>query len=45
VEENQAVWQAERTFLPEMSEAEANRRRDRWHEALQRSRAWDRPTS
>ncbi|MBL8854513.1 MAG: glycerol kinase GlpK [Planctomycetaceae bacterium] len=45
MEEIQAVWQAERTFLPEMSEAEANRRRDRWHEALQRSRAWDRPTS
>jgi glycerol kinase len=43
--EIEAVWQAERVFLPEMSEAEAHRRQGRWQEALQRSRAWDRPTA
>jgi len=39
------VWRAERTFLPQMSVVEAERRRARWQDALARSRAWDQPTS
>jgi glycerol kinase len=44
LEEIAGVWQAQRTFLPEMSAAEARRRRARWQDALQRSRAWEPPT-
>lgn len=36
-----AVWQAERTFFPQMSDSEAQYRRERWGNALDRSRAWE----
>jgi len=40
-----SVWQAEHIFLPQMSAAEALHRRDRWGNALDRSRAWEPPIS
>ncbi|XZE22405.1 glycerol kinase GlpK [Pirellulaceae bacterium SH449] len=43
-EEIEEVWQAERTFLPEMSPTEARQRLGRWMEALDRSRAWEQPS-
>jgi glycerol kinase len=36
-----AVWQAERTFFPQMSVSEAQYRGERWGNALDRSRAWE----
>jgi glycerol kinase len=36
-----ANWQVERVFDPALSEDEANHRRSRWTEALQRSRDWE----
>lgn len=37
------VWQAEKVFQPNMSPEEVASRRAKWHEALQRSRGWERP--
>ena len=44
VDEIQAIWQAERVFEPKMQAVEAASRRARWVEALERSRAWEKPT-
>jgi glycerol kinase len=38
----QSHWEVQRTFEPRMSEDEVAHRRDRWREALQRSRDWER---
>ncbi|HEX5217986.1 MAG TPA: glycerol kinase GlpK [Verrucomicrobiae bacterium] len=35
------VWQADRTFEPQISADEATHRRARWNEALRRARAWE----
>ena len=43
VDEIQAIWQAERVFEPKMQAVEAASRRARWVEALERSRAWEKP--
>jgi glycerol kinase len=40
-EDVRANWQVERLFEPALSEDEANHRRSRWTEALQRSRDWE----
>lgn len=37
----QANWAVERTFEPRMGEREVAHRRNRWREALERSRAWE----
>jgi glycerol kinase len=37
----EAHWAVERTFEPQMGEAEVAHRRGRWREALQRSRDWE----
>lgn len=37
----EANWAVERTFEPRMGEAEVAHRRDRWREALERSRDWE----
>ncbi len=44
VEGIQSIWQSERMFEPKMSSDEAARRRARWVEALERSRAWEKPS-
>jgi glycerol kinase len=36
-------WRADRRFDPAMSRADAHARRDRWREALERSRGWATP--
>ena len=36
-----AHWNIERTFSPQMPEADAGRRRARWSEALHRARDWE----
>ncbi|QEF98383.1 Glycerol kinase [Stieleria maiorica] len=36
-----SIWKTERVFHPEMSDAEVALRRERWSEALQRSRSWE----
>jgi glycerol kinase len=35
-----ALWQLERRFEPDMARAEAARRQERWHQAVERSRSW-----
>ncbi|WP_182868605.1 glycerol kinase GlpK [Stieleria mannarensis] len=40
-----SIWKTERVFQPEMSDAEVALRRERWAEALQRSRAWEQGTT
>jgi glycerol kinase len=35
-----ALWKLEKRFEPQMPRAEAARRRDRWHQAVERSRSW-----
>ncbi|XZE53820.1 glycerol kinase GlpK [Planctomycetaceae bacterium SH139] len=42
-DEIESVWQSERIFEPRMPAAEAAQRRSRWGEALERSRAWEKP--
>jgi glycerol kinase len=42
-DEIQSIWQAERVFEPQISSDEAGQRRARWSEALERSRAWEKP--
>ena len=37
----QANWKVERTFSPQMPEAEAAHRRSRWSEGLRRARDWE----
>jgi glycerol kinase len=37
----QSNWQVDRTFEPAMKESDAKHRRERWAEALQRSRDWE----
>jgi glycerol kinase len=37
------VWQAERTFEPQISADEAAHRRTRWNDALERARDWEEP--
>jgi glycerol kinase len=37
----EAVWSAEKTFHPRMPAPEVASRRERWRDALQRSRGWD----
>ena len=44
VEEIERIWLADRTFEPKMSEAERERRKGRWRQALDRARGWDRPS-
>jgi glycerol kinase len=39
--EVQNAWQCDRRFTPQMSADEAGRRRNRWAEALNRSRDWE----
>jgi glycerol kinase len=39
-----ALWALERRFEPRMSRADAARRRARWQQAVERSRAWAQPT-
>jgi glycerol kinase len=41
IEEVRANWQVDRTFGPVMGEAEVRHRRERWAEALGRSRDWE----
>ncbi len=41
VDDVRANWQVDRTFEPQMAPAEAEHRRLRWSEALQRSRDWE----
>jgi glycerol kinase len=38
-------WKVDKTFYPQQSDTEINRLRERWHDALERSKAWDRPIS
>lgn len=40
-EEIRRLWQRDRTFEPQLKEAEAAYRRGRWSEALKRSREWE----
>lgn len=37
-----SIWNAERVFEPAMSDAEVERRRGRWADALERSKSWGR---
>src|SRR5947209_7695647 len=37
----QSNWQVDRSFEPAMKESDAKHRRERWAEALQRSRDWE----
>lgn len=39
-EELAALWRLDRRFEPRLSRAEAARRRERWRQAVERSRAW-----
>jgi glycerol kinase len=39
-DELQSHWQLDRRFEPSMDRAQAQRLRDRWHEALKRARDW-----
>ena len=41
--EIQSIWQTDRRFEPSIKPQEANSRRERWADALSRSRDWDRP--
>jgi glycerol kinase len=43
VEELAGQWRTERRFEPNMSRVAANTLRDRWREALERSRGWVKP--
>ncbi len=38
------LWKLEKRFEPRMPREEATRRRDRWHQAVERSRAWAQDT-
>jgi len=40
VEELAANWKVDRRFEPELPEAEAARRRERWSEAVERAKSW-----
>ena len=39
-----SLWKLEKRFEPQMPREEAARRRDRWHQAVERSRAWAQET-
>lgn len=39
-EEIKKLWRCEHTFEPKMGEAERQRLKDRWHDAVSRSRGW-----
>jgi glycerol kinase len=41
IDDVRANWQVERTFEPKMGAADVRHRRERWTEALQRSRDWE----
>ncbi len=41
VEEISRVWQVDKIFEPRMANAEVQSRRERWNEALNRSKNWD----
>ncbi|MDZ4850285.1 MAG: glycerol kinase GlpK [Pirellulaceae bacterium] len=41
VAEVEAVWQTDRVFEPKMPAAEVTRQRNRWKEALERSKDWE----
>ena len=45
IDDVRANWQIERTFEPQLPEAEVKHRRARWTEALQRSRDWEEHSS
>jgi glycerol kinase len=44
VESLSKQWRVEKVFEPKMARARAKELRARWNEALQRARAWERPT-
>jgi glycerol kinase len=41
LEEIASIWKSERVFEPSMPDDEVARRRDRWNDALDRSKAWE----
>ncbi|MCC7044987.1 MAG: glycerol kinase GlpK [Acidobacteria bacterium] len=43
IDEVARQWRTDRRFDPAMSRADAHARRDRWREALERSRGWGKP--
>jgi len=42
-EEINQLWKADKTFEPKMSEADAKSRTERWLDAVERSKAWEKP--
>jgi glycerol kinase len=38
-------WKLDKTFHPQKSDTEIHRLRSRWHDALERSKAWEKPTN
>lgn len=38
-------WKVDRTFHPKRPDSEISRLRERWHDALERSKAWDQPVA
>jgi glycerol kinase len=44
IEEIAKVWQTDKVFLPSMSADQADHRRARWAQALDRSRSWEKPS-
>lgn len=44
-DEIEAVWKSDRIFEPRMKQSEAESRRSRWCDALERSRSWEKPNS
>lgn len=45
IREIEQIWQTDRRFEPSMSAHKARLRRERWADALGRSRDWDRPSN
>jgi glycerol kinase len=45
IPEIEQIWQTDRRFEPSMSADQARLRRERWADALGRSRDWDRPST
>ncbi len=45
IREIEQIWQTDRRFEPSMSADKARLRRERWADALGRSRDWDRPSN
>ncbi|HSU31444.1 MAG TPA: glycerol kinase GlpK [Bryobacteraceae bacterium] len=37
-------WKLDKTFHPQQSDTDIDRLRSRWHDALERSKAWEKPT-